>query len=78
MNAFIWGDDLSNSNKDDYFPIVQTNFDTRYSSVQVDSSARDLGYNWSAVSISNNRLIIDDSTLFSNPRELEFGNFVSS
>ena len=79
VNKEIWADSPTTEDPKNYFPTISQQYDHNWGPLNlIKPNLRDKFYQCSTLFFSKNKLTIDDSILWPNPREIEFGNFVRS
>ena len=68
VNANIWADSSQKENELNYFPITTKTSEFNLRPIEVDASKRDQGVLHDIVHLSKNKVTIDDSIIWPNPR----------
>ena len=76
INANLWADSIQKQDEDNYFPTTTATSDANMRPFEIDSSKRDNGFKHYFMFLTKNKLTIDDSIIWPDPREMEFLNLV--
>ena len=76
VNANLWADSIQKEGEDNYFPTTTATVEANQRPFEIDSSKRDDGFKHFITFMSKNKLTIDDSIIWPNPREKEFLNII--
>ena len=78
VNRELWADSFDGEKQKDYFPTVSSQSDYSFGPIELgDPVKRDSFYICQTLYFSKTKLVIDDSILWQNARETEFGNFIN-
>ena len=70
VNANLWADSIQMQGKQDYFPTTIATTEANIIPLEIDSSKRDDGFKHFMMMLTKNKLTIDDSIIWPNPREM--------